>query len=160
MDKKMLMFGRSGRFAAGVISNYPSTVYKTAGLNGILQPYQIYVREASNDGPYIIRTKLTTNDQDPMNYSKKMTTTEYIKGHGQAAVEKSSNEQPCPKETETPSTHTSPATCEIGNASEPKDDTEPIKISEIQFKRKLSEYDDRQQNEKKKKKMKHSFNLY
>ena len=161
MDKKTLMFGRSGRFATGLISNYPSSVFKTAGLNGILQPYQIYISELSRDGPYVERTKLTDDDQDPTQYSKRMTTTEYIKGHGEVTeVKDTSKLQPSRKEVEIRDTVTQAAPSTSKQLGTEQEHEQTIKISEVQFKRKVSEHLERQEDEKKKKKAKHSFNLY
>ena len=45
MDKKTIIFGLSGKFGStGLISNYPSSIFRTAGLNGIIKPYQVYIR--------------------------------------------------------------------------------------------------------------------
>ena len=157
MDKKTIIFGLSGKFGStGLLSNYPSSVFRTAGLNGIIQPYQVYIRENNQDGPYVERTKLTTDDQDTTQYSSRMTTTEYIKGHGDVSeAEVAASKQP--GEIQTPST--SKAADETTEAKSAPPQT--IKISEIQFKRKLDEHLDKQGDEqKKKKKKKHSFNLY
>ena len=67
---------------------------RTGGLNGIIQPYQIFVAEPQSDGPYEQRSKLTTNPQDDALFQSnkifqegKMVSTEYRKGHGVANVE-------------------------------------------------------------------------
>ena len=114
MDKKNIIFGLSGKFGStGLISSYPSSVFRTAGLNGIIQPYQVYIRETNQDGPYVERTKLTTDDQDTTQYSNRMTTTEYIKGHGDVS-EAASKLQP--GETQTASTSKAPEENEAKSA--------------------------------------------
>ena len=85
-----------------------------------------------------------------------MTTTEYIKGHGDVSeAEVAASKQT--GEIQTPST--SKAAEETTEAKSAPPQT--IKISEIQFKRKLDGHLDKQGDEqKKKKKKKHFFNLY
>ena len=153
MDKKTIIFGLSGKFGStGLISNYPSSVFRTAGLSGIIQPYQVYIRENNQDGPYVERTKLTTDDQDTTQYSSCMTTTEYIKGHGDVSEAEVAASKLQPGEIQAPST--SKAVEENEAKSAPP---QTIKISEIQFKRKLDEHLDKQGDEQKKKKKKETL---
>ena len=69
MDKRIVTFGRSGQFGSGHLSHFPGSIRKNTGLAGIVQPYQIYVQDKTKAGPYEERTHLSTDQQDPTNYS-------------------------------------------------------------------------------------------
>lgn len=104
MNRHLLLFGTGGHFASG--SSLPDCLgmtLRTGGLNGTIQPYQIFVAEQQNDGPYEQRSKMTTNSQDEALYQKdkmfqegKMVSTEYTKGHGDCVPNDNTNSDSAP----------------------------------------------------------------
>ena len=95
MDSHLLLFASGTHFAHGSLPDCMAMTLRTGGLNGTIQPYQIYVADPQKDGPYEQRSKLTTNTQDSALYQKdkifqegKMISTEYTKGHGIASGSK------------------------------------------------------------------------
>ena len=170
MDKRIVTFGKSGQFGnGGQLSHYPSTVYKTTGLAGIIQPYQVFVRDQTGDGPYEERSHYSTDNQDPTKFSSELRSTEYIKGHG----ENESANKGKQLTGQGSSSDTKAKVCQCQSHQEPFSDKAsdtahdivegaakaPLKISEVEFKRKTAHLEAREAIPKKKKKS-HKFSLY
>ena len=168
MDKRIVTFGRSGQFGSGHLSHYPGSVRKNPGLAGIVQPYQIYVQDRTQAGPYEERTHLSSDNQDPTKFSAKMKTTHYIKeGQGESSTsdisatkgsggsEKSSEKScNCKNQPEENKANGSTSTSDIINEASKL----PIKISQAEFKRKTSHLEKNNETPVKKKRN-HKFNL-
>lgn len=158
MDKRIIIFGQSGRFGTcGQLSNYPSSVFKTCGLNGIIQPCKIFIADEQQDGPYETRTKLTTDDQAPTVSAKTLHSTEFIKGNGLPEVDKAND---CSGEKVSIVNEPLPADNNVleGLAKVEAITKSPMKISKVEFKRKVDKFEANQVA--KKKKTTHKFNLY
>ena len=172
MDKRIVTFGRSGQFGSGHLSHFPGSIRKNTGLAGIVQPYQIYVQDKTKAGPYEERTHLSTDQQDPTNYSKTMKSTHYIKeGHGENSSDittdmshtkgsgssgknsEQNSDKSCQCENVRGSGPISNSASEIINEASKT----PVKISQIEFKRKTSHLEEDRPLTKKKKS--HKFNL-
>lgn len=171
-------------------------MYRTAGLGGLIQPYQLYIREHAPDGPYEERTQYTSDDQDPTNYNTTLETTEFIKGHGAAGndgsnsdrpgeIDCSNNDRPDKREfdkvgkkdtsavvhserehlqkpesaNETIGDKAQNSGSAKGHAEDEQSEMLPVKISELEFKRKMSRLEKKEPPPKKQKKGHHRFNL-
>ena len=145
MDKRIVTFGRSGQFGSGHLSHFPGSVRKNPGLAGIVQPYQIYVKDSSRAGPYEERTHLSTDNQDPTKFSSTLKSTHYIKEGNQESDNHhlsktkgggSSEKTPCQckEEKNSDSSSSSTNTSDIINEASKS----PVKISQVEFKRKTS----------------------
>ena len=164
----ILTFGRRG-FGHGTMTNYPGVLFKTVGVAGIIQPYNMYIPDHVNN-PYIQRTLLTSPKPDEIQKTKKLVSTEYMKGHGEDSTKQDT--------TSEPETNNISETCQKACTEEVEKSAEcltgagyseaiteasnnPVPITEKQFKRKLEslESDDEEKNSSKKNKKKHKFSL-
>lgn len=180
----VLKFGRGPKFSNGQLSHYPGVLFKTHGVGGVIQPFNMYVQDHVRNA-FIEKTQLTSPKPDETNVTKKLISTEYMKGHGvdSSGVEMSEvrpdtveiSEEEIASGSGSASTSGSGSGSASGsgsgsgsgqNTNDSKKDhsglavineaaKHPVKISEQQLKRKLETFD----GEKKKKKKTHKFNL-
>ena len=168
-EKKVLIFGKSGKYCQGHLSSYPGSALRTMGLSGIRQPYAIYVHMAHSSSPYEQRTKLTNDDQDPTNYKSGFKSTEHLIGHGEDSndkvlVSKTSKEKTPPIEDVDIDKHSLTSNKKqdssnnlTGFTALEKAAQNPLKITEVELNRKLQMSG---LEVPKKKKKSHKFNLY
>ena len=163
----ILSFGRRG-FGHGSMTNYPGVLFKTIGVAGIIQPYNMYVPDHVNN-PYIQKTLLTSPKPDDIQKNKKLVSTEYMKGHGKAPSAQMPADQTSdstPKEAEkeivaekeiTTQQATTDQTTSGDSEALSIASNSPVKITEKQFKRKLEALESKEVERKTPKK--HKFSL-
>ena len=175
----ILTFGKGAGFKNGYLTHQPGVVFKTHGVAGIIQPYQMYVPDncKSNHGPFMHKSVLTSAAPDSTSVPKKLVSTHYMEGHGKTdKADKDSRNKSRTSESSEPSTSEDSSMKSVEEKTKEKRDnqteksdtltgleaiekasTQPVKISEQQFKRKLQALEGEDGGKTNKKK--HKFNL-
>ena len=158
----ILTFGKGAGFKNGYLTHQPGVLFKTHGVAGVIQPYQMYVPD-SYSSPFIQRTEMSSASPDSTSVPKKLVSTHYMEGYGKPDTDSSESvsevsviDKNVEKTQEKKNTENSVDDLTGLEAIE-KASTQPVKISEHQFKRKLQALES--EDEGKKKKKKHKFNL-
>jgi hypothetical protein len=77
--EKLYLFGKEAGFRnTGRLTSYPASPFKTNGLAGGYNPYQIFTADRGPASPYELHNKKTSSDQDPANYKSVMKPADFV----------------------------------------------------------------------------------
>jgi hypothetical protein len=77
--EKLFLFGKTAGFRnSGRLTSYPPTAYRTNGLTGGYNPYQIYTADHGPGSPYELHDKKTSSDQDPAKFRSVLKPADFV----------------------------------------------------------------------------------